>query len=480
MEFSYATLKALRKNHPAWKLLVADHSPLIAAFIHKAYIASNQRRLSRSDLASKLEDFLFILRETEGEDAFPRPAEAYLDDWAGDDKGWLRKFYPQGSDEAHYDLMPWVEKALAWLESLVRRPFIGTESRLMTVFELLRQMVQGTEADGDARIRALEKEKVRIQAEIDRVRQGRVDLLDDTALKDRFFQVSKTARELLGDFREVEYNFRHLDRKVRERIALWEGSKSILLEDFFGKRDVIAESDQGRSFNAFWDLLMSPARQEELSGLLQNVFELDAVKALAPDRRLKRIHYDWLEAGEQTQRTVAKLSAQLRRYLDDQAYLENKRIMQVIRHIENRAVQVKETPPDKGFMDIDDPGPGIALPMERPLYTFPQKPVITETVELGDGSGIPPDILSGIQYVDRLKLKGIIRNCLQTRDQVSLVTVLAEHPLEKGLAELVTYLSLAAEDEKALFDDTRKDRISWTDANGTARQAEFCAVIFNR
>jgi hypothetical protein len=42
------------------------------------------------------------------------------------------------------------------------------------------------------------------------------------------------------------------------------------------------------------------------------------------------MHYDWLEAGEHTQRTVAKLSGQLRRYLDDQAFLENKRIMQVI------------------------------------------------------------------------------------------------------------------------------------------------------
>jgi hypothetical protein len=33
---------------------------------------------------------------------------------------------------------------------------------------------------------------------------------------------------------------------------------------------------------------------------------------------LKRVHYDWLEAGEHTQRTVALLSQELRRFLDDQ------------------------------------------------------------------------------------------------------------------------------------------------------------------
>ncbi len=480
MDFDYSTLKSLKKNHPAWKLLVADHSPLIAAFIHKAFIEPNHRHMSRADLASALEDFLFVLEETEREDTFPRRAEAYLDDWAGEEKGWLRKFYPQGSDEVHYDLMPSVEKALTWLETLVQRPFIGTESRLMTIFQLLHQMVEGTEADAFKRIEELERRKADIEAELDRVRQGQLDVLDDTALKDRFFQINKTARELLSDFREVEYNFRNLDQKVREQIALWEGSKGMLLEDFFGERDVIAESDQGKSFNAFWDLLMSPARQEELSGLLHRVFELGAVKALSPDMRLKRIHYDWLEAGEHTQRTVAKLSGQLRRYLDDQAFLENKRIMQVIQSIESLGVQIKENLPENDFMALDPSSPSIFLPMERPLYTFPKKPVIQETVFLGDGSNIPSDMLYAAVFVDRLKLKAIIRNCLQTRDQVTLEQILDAHPLEKGLAELVTYLSLAGEDDKAQFDDSRQQRVSWTDDHGVIRQAQFSAVIFSR
>jgi|GEM_PF-5143508 len=41
----------------------------------------------------------------------------------------------------------------------------------------------------------------------------------DTALKVRFQQFTHLARELLTDFREVEHNFRGLDRRVRERIA---------------------------------------------------------------------------------------------------------------------------------------------------------------------------------------------------------------------------------------------------------------------
>ncbi len=57
---------------------------------------------------------------------------------------------------------------------------------------------------------------------------------------------------------------------------------------------------------------MSPTRQDELTALLERVIKLDPVRELEPDSRLRRVHYDWLEAGEVPQRTAARLSEQLR------------------------------------------------------------------------------------------------------------------------------------------------------------------------
>jgi hypothetical protein len=48
---------------------------------------------------------------------------------------------------------------------------------------------------------------------------------------------------LLADFREVEANFRGLDRELRARIAGWEGSKAQLLDEVAGNRTTIADSD---------------------------------------------------------------------------------------------------------------------------------------------------------------------------------------------------------------------------------------------
>ena len=72
-----------------------------------------------------------------------------------------------------------------------------------------------------------------------------------------------------------------------------------------GERDAIADSDQGRSFQGVLGLSMSSSRQEELTVLLDRVLALPPVAELKPDARTRRVHYDWLEAGEHTQRTVA-------------------------------------------------------------------------------------------------------------------------------------------------------------------------------
>ncbi len=445
MSLDFATLDLLRQSHPAWRLLRSDHAPLIASFLQRVFVTPNERVLAQADLVEALEDELFALRERLGPAAFPRPAIEYLNDWAAPERGWLRKFYPQGSDEPHFDLTPATEKAIAWLGTLTARTFVGTESRLLTLFELLRQMSHGSETDAEARIAELERRRGEIDREIERIRSGDVPVLDETALRDRFQQFTQLARELLADFREVEHNFRGLDRRVRERIALWEGGKGALLEEIMGERDAIADSDQGRSFRAFWDFLMSRSRQEEFSELIERVMSLPAVAELRPDARTRHIHYDWLEAGEHTQRTVAELSRQLRRFLDDQAWLENRRIMDILRGIEAKAIALRGSPPPGPLMSIAETSAAIELPMERPLYTPSLKPQIAD-IELESGDvDLDAAALFSQVVVDKARLARHIRHTLQARSQVTLRELCEMQPLQQGLAELVAYLQLAGD-----------------------------------
>jgi hypothetical protein len=484
LTLDFATLDALRARHPAWRLLRSDHAPLVASFLHRVFVAPNVRVMGVADLAEALDDELYALRERLGEDAFPKPALDYLDDWASPEKGWLRKFYGPDSDEPLFDLTPATEKAIQWLGTLTERSFVGTESRLLTLFELLRQMSEGSEADPARRVAELERRRDEIEAEIARVRAGDVPLLDETAVKDRFQQFMQLARELLTDFREVEHNFRLLDRRVRERIALWEGGKGALLEEIMGERDAIADSDQGRSFRAFWDFLMSSRRQEELTALLERVLALPPVAALGPDARTRRVHYDWLEAGEHTQRTVAQLSQQLRRFLDDQAWLENRRIMDILHGVEARALALREAPPPGEVASIAEPATEIELPMERPLYSPAFRPVIADIdLEAGEAE-VDAAALYAQVVVDRAQLARHIRQALQARSQVTLRELTLAQPLRHGLAELVAYLQLGSASFRTVVDEGSCELIAWqaTAADGAPaeKRARLPRVIFVR
>lgn len=480
MALDYFELKQMRKAHPAWRLMAAENSPLIAGFLDRVFADVKVRQIAESEILMRLEDYLFSLRELEPEDRFPREAADYLTEWSRNDRGWLRRFYPPGKDEPHFDLTPASEKALGWMRELFERSFIGTESRLYASIDLLKQIVHGMEEDEESRVARLEAEKARLDEEIQRVREGHIPLLTQREVRERFLQFERQSSELLSDFRAVEQNFRDLDRITREKIASWEGDKSTLLKTLLGERDAISGSDEGESFTAFWDFLMSSASQEELSDLLDAVCSLEAVKGLEESSRFKRIHFDWMLAGEQTQRTVARLSQQLRRFLDDKSYYENKRISRLLDGIEQRALSLRSRLPEGVCMEMDALKPDVRLPMEHPLFTPPLPVELTTLIEEADAAGVDDGILFHQVVVDKARLRGNIRQILQKESQVGLAAVLERFPLKEGLAELVTYVSLAEESLSALVDEGLKEEVYWVDKEGRSKGALVPRILFNR
>src|SRR5690606_5472550 len=164
----YDEIETLRREHPAWRLLASNNAALVLSFLQRVFIDANASNLPGAVLVDELDDELYALRQRMGDDVFPRRPQAYLDEWADVKHGWLRKFYPPGGDEPHYDLTPAVEKALTWVADLETRTFIGTESRLNTIFELLRQMVYGANSDPAERLTDLYRRRQQLDAQIER------------------------------------------------------------------------------------------------------------------------------------------------------------------------------------------------------------------------------------------------------------------------------------------------------------------------
>jgi len=465
----------LWEQHPAWRLLRARNAPLVLAFLGERFIDDNHGAVPASVLVSALDDFLYVVHRTEP-NRYPADPVAYLDDWAAPEAGWLRRFYPAASDEVHYEATPALERAYAWVQSLRSRAFVGTESRLQTAVELLRQIVHGSETDVDQRIAEIERRRAAIEEELAAARRGRFDTLDDTALRERYLQFAATARELLRDFREVEENFRGLDRSAREKIAGWEGGKGELLADLVSSRTDITASDQGRSFQAFYDLLLSEHRQSELTELLEAV---QSLPQLPFDVRLRSIHHDWADAAERTQQTVRNLSEQLRRFLEDQVWVENRRVLDLVRAVEATALAVREDPPRDVGLVVDQPGVPIALPFERPLYD-PQPNVAVDSLPApAELDNADLDGLLAQRFVNTERLVANIRAVVPPRTSVALDEIIALYPVEEGIAEILGYLSLG---DEGITVETTEERmvIDYADAGGARRRVRMKRAVVKR
>lgn len=459
------TIELLRERHPAWRLLRASNATLILSFLGHFFVEGNRGATGAAEVASALDDDLYALNADSDQARYPKSARAYLEDWAATDAGFLRRFYPAGVDEVHYEVTPAFEKAFAWVESLLARTFVGTESRLHTVLELLRQIVHGSEIDPDARLAELRRQRDEIDAQIAAVEAGEVAILDETGVRDRYQQFASTARELLRDFREVEENFRGLDRAAREKIAAWDGSKGELLAELVGSRSDIAGSDQGRSFQAFHDFLLSESRQDELADLLAQVTRLGAVES---DPRVRSIHHDWSEAAERAQRTVRQISEQLRRFLDDQVWLENRRVLDLVRAVETTALELRSEPPTFG-LEVDERGIAIALPFERPLYELPAAAEVESLIPPANDEDLDAELLFSQSFIDAARLAGNIRAVLPEQSSALLADIIEMFPVEQGAAEIVGYLALSDDDLTLEMDETDETLLEYVHPEDPAR-----------
>jgi len=474
----YDTIALRRKHSGAWRLLSSDNVALTLGFLSRIFIDENVREIAETDLINRLDDELYALNQRLGEDTYPKSAKAYLADWSAVDKGWLRRYYPHGSDEPHYDATTEVELAASWVRDLAPRDFVGTESRLSTILELLRQMVYGSETDAKARRAELLRRRAALDDELARLDRGEVALLAPVAQQERYQQFATMARDLLADFRQVEENFRRLDRNLREKIAAWDGSKAELLDEVLGSRNTIAGSPQGQSFSAFFDFLLSPERREEFSELLHRVGTIESLDT--GENRLRHIHHDWHAAGERTQATVRLLSEQLRKFLDDQAWLENRRIMDLISSVQSHAIELKYLPDVAIETELEAPMPSIVLPTERPLFTPQRQMELDSAIDEAVGLDLDDSVLYEHVYVDPRQLARSVRASIGSAGQIGLAQIVEQRPLTHGLAELVTYMTLKDEMFDTVFDDEARDTVHLLADDGLDKTVRLPRVTFVR
>jgi hypothetical protein len=472
----FAKAYSLYKNDKTLQILRAEHFPLLTSFFHLAFKQQDKIFYAQQDLRNLLSDFLYAL-ERQGIDDFKNEPLEYLQQWAK--QGYLRRYYDVG-DEPVYELTPATENALKWLDDLNKQQFVGTHSRLLQLFSILKQLVNNT-ASPYERVKKLEQDRIKLDKEIEDAKKGIYEKTDDTRIREDYLLAEETAKRLLADFRQVEQNFRELDKDTRQAIIKSSLTKGKLLDDIFSKQDFLWSTDQGKSFKAFWEFLMSRNMQEELELLIKKINELDAIKKLKSDATIERLKTNLVEAGDKVNRTNDGLLEQLRKFVEQKSLLESKRIMNSLEWIEAHLLEVKDSL-DISFplLEID----GLFKPsfvMERPLFKPPVK-VIFQDIDIKDGeSNAETDALYQQFFIDIELLKENIRLLLRNKPEVSLEEVLRHYKPTKGVAEVLGYLQIASRENKHLIDAERNQELVIENVETDKKfTIQLPVVVFNR
>lgn len=446
----------LFETSPAVQIIRMRNAPWVIPFLFKAFKTENRLTLPEPTLINLLaEELRFHSEDIEdleeariefGEDEGSR-ARKYLLNWV--QKRLLQDF-PDSDAVTQYQLSAHTEKLFQWLQSLEKRQFVGTESRFRFLFQTLREMVEYTEDDSVRRLEELKNRKAELDKEIKRIEMGfKPEIYTNAQLRERLEWFTRLSHELLSDFREVEDNFKFIHRHIVEQHTRAEINKGAIVGYAFEAYDALRKSDQGKSFYAFWDFLVSRAGQEEWRLLADQLLQLLQDRSIEGDGEfVQNIKSLLLQQGRSVYEANDKMAEKLSRIITEKEIARHRRLRQQIGHIKELVFQFmdEDTPPCG--LQLDTPAP-IRMSMERKLNlserqgaaVIKQPANAREKIEDFERFGR----MLNTSYIDKKRLWQKVEQALQKKTTATLSEIIELSGLENGIAEVVSYFSFLRE-----------------------------------
>jgi hypothetical protein len=446
----------LFESAPAVQIVRMRNAHWVIPFLFKAFKSENRLSLPEPGLISLLAEELRNHSEgTEdleeariefGEDEESR-ARKHLLSWV---QRRLLQDFPDAEAVTQYQLSAHTEKLFQWLQSLEKRQFVGTESRFRFLFQTLREMVEYTEDNAAKRLEELKNRKAEIDKEIKKIEMGfKPEIYTNAQLRERLEWFTRLSHELLSDFREVEDNFKYIHRHIVEQHTRAEIHKGAIVGYAFEAYDALRKSDQGKSFYAFWDFLVSRAGQEEWRQLTDQLIQLLRDRDIAGDTDfVQDIKSLLLQQGRSVYDSNDRMAEKLSRIITEKEIARHRRLRQQISGIKELVFQfMDETAPSCG-LQLHEPAP-IKMNMERRL-NLTEKAAVGAVKQPSNAKEKVEDLLRfnrllNTSHIDRKKLWQNVEDALRKRTTATLSEIIGSAGLEHGVAEVVSYFSFLRE-----------------------------------
>lgn len=441
-------------ERPAVRLLNAENAAVLIAFLFQSFKQNRRATVAEGELRGLIQNHIESLTEM-GIEGLRENAPSYLDEWCSPRHGYLKKYWPQGGAEPVYELTAAAEKAIEWLEELRAAGFVGTESRLERIFQDMENLLRNASGDVGERLKGLREEIARLQEEVDRIEITReVDIYTPAQINERYQLILTTCRQLLGDFRQVEDNFKDIAQQIAEKQSLPESTRGTIVGHMLDAYQVLRDTPQGQSFYGFWQLLLAADRRAKFKEAIDKVSSLEALSPeLRSETLLMELTGRLLREGEKVVKSNERMAANLRRVLETTSLQERRRILDLILEIKTMALRLRAAPPRDGeFFELEEL-PDVFATMSRNLWEASAPLDMLTEFEEADGTLDMDEIrrLGTLPQVQMRKLRENIEACLANSDLITLDNLLEVFPPKHGLIEVLGYLVIALNDPTRNF-----------------------------
>ncbi len=487
---NYEQIKILVKNSPTVKMFRSNNAALIISFLHDQFKETNEQPIANSILVQKLADYLEELNyqdEDESEldslglDNIDR-AKKYIEQWTDEKNRYLSNYIDENTKEVMNVPTKHTSRAFQLVELLKDRKLVGTESKFKDIFNKLKELIDNSIEDPAKKIEELEKRKAEIEDEIRTIkREGTVKTFENYQIKTRFDDLIRLTNELIGDFREVEENFKIIVRSIYEKQSDKLLSKGKILQYTFDSLDELKQTEQGKSFYAFWTFLLDDVSQEELKMLVNDVYKILEDRGIDYNEKFLRRAKTVLHlSGRKVFDSNNLLADKLSRIIAEKNLEERKKAKETINKIRNLALQMVDKIPSLDVYISIEGDAIIDLPMERKLgeeqilSIFNEQPKSAESIL--DYTAL--NNLVSNKNINKKELLNNVEKILNEKNQVTLLEVLNEYPATKGLAEVLGYISLVQTTDKFYINEKDSEYLKFD--YGNEKYLKAPQVIFSK
>lgn len=458
------------------RLLRSKQAPLAISFLFTEFKLKNRLQVPYAELKEQLAEFL----ENLGEDSmleYTLLPQQFLELWSHDSQGFIRKYFELNQDEPMTELTADTERALEWMQSLEKKEFVGTQSRFLSIYENMRCIADQTEDDPESRLTFLKEQRKKLDDEIKEIQMtGVVNRMDATQIRERFLNLMEDSRRLISEFRLVEDIFKELTRKIKEKKLKEVVTKGEILREILDAHDGLEESDQGRSFLAFWRFLISEDKQNQLKVFSEKILGTPEIQEFVrknPDRQfdtsLLKLKSQLLQVGQKVLKSKFRFSEELRKLLHQKALVENKRILTLAAEIKKLLLEHRSstflTAGQKDFITLQE-GLDIQMPLSRPLWRpSAEARFANKQLEISrDADAMQPlknlTAIMNAPLISESELDVRIEKLLVNRGQISLSEVLQTFPIRFGAFEVLSYLLMATKNNRHIIRVDKMEKIS--------------------